>query len=84
MARTERLSITILRHLALILLFAPLFGTILVWAAVAIAALTPARDMALAAGDRALTALIGVAALGLVAEFFILPAILEDRSDREN
>ncbi|MFN3857388.1 MAG: hypothetical protein ACK4RV_06515 [Caulobacter sp.] len=73
------LWLVILQHLSMVLLFAPLIGSILVWAVVAIASLTPARAEVLAAGDRALTLLIAVAAVGLVVEFFILPAVLSDR-----
>ena len=79
MLSRNSLALQLVRFLALAVLFGPPLAMSVVWGAAALGGLTPQRVELLALGDRFLVGLMVLGAIGLAAEFLLLPMVLRDR-----
>lgn len=70
----------VLRVLSVILLIGPPLAVVGIWAWMALSGLSPVRRDIFEMGERAIVVAMVLGVLGLVAEFLILPILLEDRA----
>ncbi|NBU27028.1 MAG: hypothetical protein EBS42_02080 [Caulobacteraceae bacterium] len=79
MLSRNSLGLRLAGYLSLILLFGPLMAMTIVWGVAALGGTTPQRVEILALGDKVLVGLLCLGAIGLAAEFLLLPMVLRDR-----
>lgn len=86
--RKARPALMLLRILSVLLLFGPPLGVAIAWGWMALSGLSPNRREIFEQGEGIILVMMGLGVLGLIAEFVILPILLNDgatgRSDGGN
>ena len=76
--RKTRPALMLLRVLSVLLLVGPPVGVAVAWGWMALSGLSPNRRAIFEQGEGIILAMMGLGVLGLIAEFVILPILLND------